>query len=160
MSIQTRILNLLKEDPDYPEDMESNYDQDYEDAKAEYEYERYQDERLEKLSNLAHDFYNYTTTISITEDELFSNLEAENPDLKNYDYNEMVEYETNRMEDDMLHNPKAIQTQLENDLAVYYYPEDPEVQDIIKIYKKLKDADVQINIPKLNDLIQEIERTS
>ena len=37
----------------------------------------------------AEDFYDYTSTISITEDEWFDNIEAEHPETREYTYNQM-----------------------------------------------------------------------
>lgn len=101
----------------------------------------------DKLRKLAEDFYKYTTDISITEDEWFSNLEADHPELKDIGYNEIVEYAINEILDDLKNNPEEIQRQMGIDCCEYG-PDSPEYKEIIEMYNELKDAGININLDR------------
>lgn len=93
----------------------------------------------EKLQELAEELYDYTTTISITEFELFDNytekLEKEKQrELTREDY---VEEITNEIKHDLLFNVNRIKRQLEIDIGVYE-EETGEFAEIVAMYKKLK----------------------
>ena len=126
-----------------------------------------EEEQLDSLYNenlapfsLAEDFYDYTSTISITEDEWFDNIEAEHPETKEYTYNQMKHFAIKLLMKDLKQNPKSIETQLINDYEAYG-EDSPEFNDIKAMYKKLKDNGININIEPLEkatkDMITESE---
>lgn len=126
-----------------------------------------EEEQLDSLYNenlapfsLAEDFYDYTSTISITEDEWFDNIEAEHPETQEYTYNQMRHFAIKLLMKDLKQNPKAIETQLINDYEAYG-EDSPEFNDIKAMYKKLKDNGININIEPLEkatkDMITESE---
>ena len=126
-----------------------------------------EEEQLDSLYNenlapfsLAEDFYDYTSTISITEDEWFDNIEAEHPETKEYTYNQMRHFAIKLLMKDLKQNPKSIETQLINDYEAYG-EDSPEFNDIKAMYKKLKDNGININIEPLEkatkDMITESE---
>lgn len=99
----------------------------------------------DSLRKLAEDFYEYTTDISITEDEWFDNIEAEHPELKNASYEEIVDFATNEILRDLKDNPAIIQEQMRNDCCAYEY-DGPEHEEIREMYRKLKDAGIDIDL--------------
>ena len=126
-----------------------------------------EEEQLDSLYNenlapfsLAEDFYDYTSTISITEDEWFDNIEAKHPETKEYTYNQMKHFAIKLLMKDLKQNPKSIETQLINDYEAYG-EDSPEFNDIKAMYKKLKDNGININIEPLEkatkDMITESE---
>lgn len=100
------------------------------------------------MKELAKEFYDYTTTISITEEEWFSNLEADNPKTKEFDYNQMYEYALETLMNDLKYHNEHIERQLRTDLG-NYSKESMEYKDIKKIYYKLKKNGININIDSL-----------
>lgn len=75
----------------------------------------------EIIKEFIKDFYNYTTTISITEDEYFGNFEW----LENYiSHREITreDYIKEAYKDilyDLIFNQKAIKKQIETDISIY-----------------------------------------
>lgn len=88
--------------------------------------------------SLAEDLYKYTTSISMTEDELFDKVIAKHPETANYDYNQMRHFIIRTMMNDIENNPKIINNQLENDVN-NYYDDSSEINDIWEMYLKLKE---------------------
>lgn len=87
-------------------------------------------DNFEKIREFIDDYYNYTITISITENELFSNYEwLEN--MENWLYNAEDKNNNDKMckiyikeikKDmiyDLLYNQKAIKEQIETDISIY-----------------------------------------
>lgn len=97
------------------------------------------------LRKVAEDFYEYTTDISITEDEWFSGLEADHPELKEVSYEEIRDFAINEILNDLKNNPKAIQKQMRIDCCEFGY-DSPEHEEIVEMYKELKNAGINIDL--------------
>ena len=92
---------------------------------------------MESLKKLVEDFAEYTTTISITEEELFENLENNRNDLKTREnflkvLKEQILY-------DFIFNIEGIKKQISFDLDVYSQSgeEYNEIQRMIEEIKKV-----------------------
>lgn len=117
---------------------------------------------LSKIKQFIEEYYDYTTTISITESELFSNYEWLE-DMENWLFDSETLNDNNKMCDiyvkeikkdllyDLLYNQEEIKNQIENDLC--NYEEDSEEYQYIKdFYTKWKEL-FDFKIDELEDII-------
>lgn len=99
---------------------------------------------MNKLKELVEDFYEYTSTISICENELYQNyFDMINPIYVNMYENENIlnkEIEKRIKADilyDFIYNINGIKNQMINDLDIYE-KDTQEYKDIIIMYNKIK----------------------
>lgn len=109
---------------------------------------------MEKIKKFIKDYYEYTTTISITESELFDNYEWVDDCAYwfNLDYanDELItKFIHKDMLYDLIYNQNTIKEQIENDIDSYGEDSD-EFEYIKKFYKKWKDM--------FNFKIEELEK--
>lgn len=97
------------------------------------------------MKELAKKYYDYTTTISITEDEWFSYLDSVYPEFKDMDRTQAVEFATNLLLDDLKNNKEAVRTQIENDLSAYS-EDSGEYKDIMNFINLLKDNGINLTL--------------
>lgn len=92
---------------------------------------------MEDLKKLVEDFAEYTTTISITEEELFENLGNNRNDLKTRE--DFLKVLKEQILYDFIFNIEGIKKQISFDLDVYnqYGEEYNEIQKMIEEIKKI-----------------------
>lgn len=92
---------------------------------------------MEDLKKLVEDFAEYTTTISITEEELFENLGNNRNDLKTRE--DFLKVLKEQILYDFIFNIEGIKKQISFDLDVYnqYGEEYKEIQKMIEEIKKI-----------------------
>lgn len=92
---------------------------------------------MEDLKKLVEDFAEYTTTISITEEELFENLGNNRNDLKTRE--DFLKVLKEQILYDFVFNIEGIKKQINFDLDVYnqYGEEYKEIQKMIEEIKKI-----------------------
>lgn len=92
---------------------------------------------MEDLKKLVEDFAEYTTTISITEEELFENLGNNRNDLKTRE--DFLKVLKEQILYDFIFNIEGIKKQISFDLDVYnqYGKEYNEIQKMIEEIKKI-----------------------
>lgn len=92
---------------------------------------------MEGLKKLVEDFAEYTTTISITEEELFENLGNNRNDLKTRE--DFLKVLKEQILYDFIFNIEGIKKQISFDLDVYnqYGEEYKEIQKMIEEIKKI-----------------------
>ena len=92
---------------------------------------------MEDLKKLVEDFAEYTTTISITEEELFENLGNNRNDLKTRE--DFLKVLKEQILYDFIFNIDGIKKQISFDLDVYnqYGEEYNEIQKMIEKIKKI-----------------------
>lgn len=92
---------------------------------------------MEDLKKLVEDFAEYTTTISITEEELFENLGNNRNDLKTRE--DFLKVLKEQILYDFIFNIEGIKKQINFDLDVYnqYGEEYNEIQKMIEEIKKI-----------------------
>lgn len=92
---------------------------------------------MEDLKKLVEDFAEYTTTISITEEELFENLGNNRNDLKTRE--DFLKVLKEQILYDFIFNIEGIKKQINFDLDVYnqYGEEYKEIQKMIEEIKKI-----------------------
>lgn len=92
---------------------------------------------MEGLKKLVEDFAEYTTTISITEEELFENLGNNRNDLKTRE--DFLKVLKEQILYDFIFNIEGIKKQINFDLDVYnqYGEEYNEIQKMIEEIKKI-----------------------
>ena len=92
---------------------------------------------MEGLKKLVEDFAEYTTTISITEEELFENLGNNRNDLKTRE--DFLKVLKEQILYDFIFNIEGIKKQINFDLDVYnqYGEEYKEIQKMIEEIKKI-----------------------